>query len=114
MILQFRQTAEMPMTACRFVPCLWNNVQCHKLIETMAADGSFPLWMAGHHKNAGSWFKAAHFSRSASWWQSPPLGIALFLVLTYLSWRLWKVKLKRSRQHNLQTGCSLPSNAKSA
>ena len=48
----------------RFVPCVWDNIKCHDIIEHMAAVDDIPVWLAGHHKNAGSWFKAAGYTRA--------------------------------------------------
>lgn len=88
--------------AFRFVPCLWNNAGCHEVVEGMIADRSWPNWMAGHHKNAGSWFKAAGFSRNLPWYQHMVWRIAAFLLIMGLFCRLWY----RSRHRRLpQNSC---------
>ena len=76
----------------RFVPCYWNDGECHDAVELIARSGvEIPIWLAGHHKNAGSWFKNVGYTRPSRSFLSDPAfliffaGIAMFLVRSYFT-----------------------------
>ena len=84
---------------CRYVPCFWSDLRCHRRVEELHYKGTeVPVWLAGHHKNSGSWFKAVGYLRTESLYSQFIDNTLIVVFLLALSMFLLERLFKRFSQ----------------